>query len=181
MRKIIVFNMVTADGFIAGSNGEIDWHNVDEAFNEYAIETFKTIETILFGRVTYEIMESYWPTESGKEDNPIVANIMNTTEKIVFSKTLKNAEWNNTAVHKYITNIEINALKQKDGGDIIVLGSGTIVQELTKFKLVDEYRFMINPVVLGAGKTMFNDRLNLKFLKTKEFKNGNILLCYSPQ
>ncbi len=89
MRKVIVANLVSLDGFFAGPNGEIDWHIVDEEFNEYAIELLSTVDALLFGRVTYELMASYWPTPAATQNEPIVADKMNNLPKIVFSKTLK--------------------------------------------------------------------------------------------
>src|SRR5205085_11643140 len=96
MRNVFLFMMVTLDGFFEGPNQEIDWHNVDEEFNEFAIDQLDDVDTLLFGRVTYQLMASYWPTQSAKENDPIVADKMNTVPKIVFSKTLDKAEWNNS-------------------------------------------------------------------------------------
>ncbi len=100
MRKIYVFNLITLDGFFEGPNRELDWHNVDGEFNEFAIEQLNNSGLLLFGRVTYELMASYWPTELALKDDPIVADMMNSIPKIVFSRTLKKADWNNTRLIK---------------------------------------------------------------------------------
>ena len=100
MRKVILFMMVTLDGFFEGPNGEIDWHNVDQEFNKFAIEQLDSVDILLFGRKTYELMASYWPTPAAATDDPIVADKMNRLPKIVFSKTLSSVEWQNTRLVK---------------------------------------------------------------------------------
>ena len=187
MKKIIVFNLVSVDGFFAGLNGEIDWHMVDDEFNRFAIEQTSTFDTILFGRVTYKLFENYWPTVAtdlsiSKEDREI-AHTINSINKIVFSKTLDKVIWENTKLSHKIIPEEIIKLKQQPGKDIVIFGSGTIVQSLTNLNLIDEYRLLLNPVVLGKGKPLFSNmqnKLTLKLLKTKTFKSGNVLLCYKP-
>lgn len=183
MRKIIVSEMVTLDGYFEGPNREIDWHNVDEEFNKYAIDMLNSVDVLLFGRVTYELMASYWPTESAATDDPIVAGKMNSLPKIVFSRTMKNAEWNNTRLIKEIIAEEILKLKNQPGRDMVIFGSGSIVTTFTRLGLIDEYRIIVNPLALGRGNPLFkgmNDRLNLTLLKTKTFSSGNVLLYYRP-
>jgi dihydrofolate reductase len=183
MRKLFVFNLVTLDGYFEGPNREIDWHNVDAEFNEYAIDMLNSVDTLLFGRVTYELMASYWPTPDAIKNDPIVAEKMNTLPKIVFSKTLDKAEWNNTSLVKDVIPKEIEKMKQVPGKDIVILGSGSIMSEFAQRGLIDEYRIMVNPIVLGDGKPLFKgikDRLNLKLTKTRTFGNGNVLLYYQP-
>ena len=181
MRKLIVSNLITLDGFFAGPNGEIDWHNVDEEFNEYATRMLNNAGTLLFGRVTYDLMANYWPTEDGVADDPIIAEMMNNLPKVVFSRTMEKAEWNNTSLIKENIAQEIAEMKKQAGQDLVILGSGTIVQQLTKIGLIDEFRLIVNPIILGAGKTLFKDvdkKINLKLLETRTFKSGNVLLCY---
>ena len=183
MRKVILFNMVTLDGFFEGSNGEIDWHNVDEEFNEFAVDQVNAADGLIFGRVTYELMASYWPTPAAQADDPIVAEKMNTMPKIVFSRTLKTVEWNNTRLVKGDTVKEISELKQQPGKDLLIFGSADLASTLTNLGLIDEYRIMVNPVVLGKGKPLFKDikgKLNLRLLRTRNFSNGNVLLYYEP-
>ena len=178
MRKVFLFMMVTLDGFFEGPNQEIDWHNVDEEFNEFAIQQLNDVDTLLFGRVTYQLMASYWPTQSAIENDPIVADKMNTVPKIVFSKTLDKAEWINSRLVKENIAEEIAKLKQQQGRDLAIFGSSTLASSLLQMGLLDELRIMVNPVVLGNGNPLFkgmHDKLNLKLLKTKTFRSGNIL------
>jgi dihydrofolate reductase len=183
MRKVILFNMVTLDGFFEGPNGEIDWHKVDEEFNQFAIDQLNSVDVLLFGRVTYELMASYWPTPAATADDPIVAEKMNTMPKIVFSRTLEKAEWNNTRLVKENVVEEITRLKQQPGQDLIIFGSADLTATFIQYGLIGEYRIMVNPVVLGNGKPLFKgikDKFNLKLLKTKTFRSGNVLLYYQP-
>ena len=183
MRKVFLFMMVTLDGFFEGPDHEIDWHNVDEEFNEFAIDQLNEVDTLLFGRVTYEGMASYWPTQLAKEDDPVVADKMNTVPKLVFSKTLDKAEWNNSRLVKEHIAEEVSKLKQQQGRDLAIFGSSDLTASLLEMGLVDELRIMVNPVVLGKGKTLFkgiDEKVNLKLLKTKTFHSGNILLYYQP-
>lgn len=183
MRKLYAFNMVTLDGFFEGENHDISWHNVDSEFNDFAIEQLKQIGTLIFGRVTYELMASYWPTPEGIKDDPIVADYMNRTPKIVVSRTLQKADWNNTRLVKDHVVEELAKLKQQPGKDIAVFGSANLLSTLMQANLVDEHRVMVNPVILGKGTPLFKnskDKLNLKLVKTRTFGNGNVLLCYQP-
>lgn len=183
MRKLFVFNLVTLDGYFEGSNREIDWHNVDAEFNEYAIDMLNSVDTLIFGRVTYELMASYWPTADAIKNDPIVAEMINALPKIVFSKTLEKAEWNNTRIVKADIEEEIKKMKKHPGKDMALLGSGSILSQFARQGLMDEYRIMVNPIVLGDGKPLFKglkDRLNLKLTKTRTFGNGNVLLYYQP-
>jgi dihydrofolate reductase len=183
MRKIFVFNLVTLDGYFEGPNREIDWHNVDAEFNDYAIDMLKSVDTLLFGRVTYELMANYWPTSDAIKNDPIVAGKMNSLPKIVFSRTLDNVTWQNTRLVKVNIEEEIRKMKAMPGKDMALLGSASILTEFTQRGLLDEYRIMVNPVVLGDGKPLFSgikDSLKLKLIKTMTFRNGNVLLCYQP-
>jgi len=165
MRKIVLFNMATLDGLFAGPGGEIDWHHVDEEFNEFAIAQLNSAGGLLFGRATYQGMASYWPTDVAMKNDPIVADKMNTLPKIVFSRTLERVEWNNTRLVKGNVAEEISKLKQQPGKDLLLFGSADLASTLTNLGLIDEYRVMVNPVVLGSGKPLFKgmkDKLNLK-------------------
>ena len=183
MRKVILFLMVSLDGYFEGPNQEIDWHNVDAEFNEFALSQTNDVDTLLFGRVTYQLMASYWPTEAAKYDDPAVAERMNSLPKIVFSRTLDSVEWNNTRLIKDNVVEEITKLKQQPGKDIAIFGSSNLCVSLIKMGLIDEFRIMVNPIVLGDGHPLFNGlggKLNLKLLKTKTFNSGNVLLYYQP-
>lgn len=187
MRKIVVFNLVTVDGFFAGLNGEIDWHNYDAEMGAFSMEQMKSLGALIFGHTTYELMASYWPTPDGIKSEPVVAEIMNNIPKIIFSKTMQEVKdgpvWKNVKVFHEIKPEEIMKMKEQEGGDIAIFGSGTIVQQFTNLGLIDEYRLIVNPLILGSGKALFKDvknKHNLKLIKTKVFENGNVLLCYEP-
>lgn len=183
MRKVILFNLMTLDGFFAGPKGEIDWHNVDEEFNEFAIDQLDTADCLIFGRVTYELMASYWPTPAAIGDDPIVAQKMNSIPKLVFSRTLEQAEWNNTRLVRGNVVEEISKLKQQPGKNIFIFGSADLAATFIQNNLIDEYRLIVNPVVLGCGKPMFKsiqEKLNLSLVKTRLFRTGNVLLYYEP-
>ena len=184
MRKVFLFMMVTLDGFFEGPDHEIDWHNVNEEFNEFAIDQLNEIDTLLFGRVTYEGMASYWPTPFAKENDPVVADKMNTIPKIVFSKTLDKVEWSNSRLVKENIAEEVSQLKQQQGRDLAIFGSANLAVSLLEMGLIDELRIMVNPVVLGAGKSLFtglHNKVKLKLIKTRAFRSGNILLYYQPE
>ncbi len=187
MRKIIVFNLVTIDGFFAGPSGELDWHNYDDEMGAHSAEQMKSLSALIFGRTTYELMASYWLTPDGVKSEPVVAGIMNNIAKIVFSRTLKEVEdgplWKNVKVLPEIEPEEIIKMKEQEGGHIAIFGSGTIVRQFTNLGLIDEFRLVINPFILGSGKPLFIDikkKRNLKLLNTRVFKNGNVLLCCEP-
>ena len=184
MKKVIFFMLTTVDGYFEGLNREIDWHNVDEEFNEFAIDQLNSVDTLLFGRVTYELMANYWPTSQAIKTDPIVAGKMNQLQKIVFSQTLDKAEWQNTRLVKENAAAEIAWLKGQSGKNLIILGSSDLAVTLIPGGLIDEYRIMVNPLVLGKGKSLFKgikDRLKLRLIKTKTFRSGNVLLYYQPE
>ncbi|HEY3420496.1 MAG TPA: dihydrofolate reductase family protein [Methanomassiliicoccales archaeon] len=179
MRKIIVSNMVSLDGYMAGPNGEIDWFVWDRELEKYTIEMMGTVDTILFGRVTYEMMASYWPTDTA--NNPYVKERMNNLPKIVFSKKLKKVDWNNSTLAADIDPERIMRMKRMAGKNIVVLGSGAIVSALAKLGLVDEYRIIVNPVLIGGGISMFRnlgDRQKLKLLDAWQLGSGVAILTY---
>ncbi|HEU0297414.1 MAG TPA: dihydrofolate reductase family protein [Anaerolineales bacterium] len=185
MRKVILFNLVTLDGFFEGPNQDISWHNVDEEFNEFAINQLNETGTLLFGRVTYQVMASYWPTESAIRDDPTVAGLMNSLPKVVFSKTLDTAEWNNSRLVKEVHRVveEVSELKRQPGKDIAIFGSSDLAATLAEHGLIDEYRIMVVPVFLGDGRSLLRgikEKLNLKLLRVRTFKSGNVLLYYGP-
>jgi dihydrofolate reductase len=140
---------------------------------------------LVFGRVTYQMMASYWPTPAAIENDSEVAGLMNRLPKVVFSRTLDKAEWNNTKLLKGAERVaeEISDLKQPSGKDLLLFGSADLAATLTRLGLIDEYRLMVNPVVLGKGRPMFQDidqKLDLRLLQTKTFQSGNVLLYYRP-
>jgi dihydrofolate reductase len=183
MRKLILSMMVSLDGFYEGPNHEIDWHVVDQEFNEYASDLLSSVDLLLFGRVTYELMAAYWPTPAAVTDDPIIAYKMNNSSKVVFSNTLGRAEWNNTRLVKGEAAQEVIKLKQQPGKDMVIFGSGRLVSSLALSRLIDEYRLFVNPIILGQGNPIFkgiHERQNVRLLSTRTFQSGNVLLCYQP-
>ncbi len=183
MRKLFMFNMVTLDGFFEGPNQDISWHNVDAEFNEFAEEQLATIDTILFGRVTYQGMASFWPTPFAIENDPVIAAKMNEISKIVISHTLAKADWHNTRLIKDDVGQEVTQLKQQPGKDLAIFGSANLTASLMQMGLLDEFRIMVNPVVLGKGTPLFQDvsqPLKLTLIKMRTFDSGNVLLYYQP-
>ena len=182
MRNIIVSNYVTLDGFFEGPNREIDWFVWDDEVEQYGIDLLDRIDTILFGRVTYELMAGYWPTTT--EENPAITQAMNSLPKIVFSRTLDHVSWNNSRLVKGDLRDEVLKLKEGPGKDIVIYGSGSIVAALTNVGLIDEYQMMVNPVILGSGKPMFQGvekPVKLKLIRSRPFDIGNVLLYYQPE
>jgi len=183
MRKLSVFNLVTLDGYFAGEDGDISWHNVDMEFQEYAQKNSNSGNMLLFGRRTYELMANYWTSQDALKNDPIVAKGMNSSSKIVFSRTLNEVGWSNTRLVNDDMLGEVRKLKQLSGQDMTILGSGSIVAQLSQAGLIDEYQILLNPVVLGKGTTMFEgikNRLTLRLTESRTFGNGNVLLCYVP-
>ena len=180
--------MVSIDGYFEGENHDLSWHNVDSEFNDFAIEQLNESDTILFGRKTYELMRDFWPTENAKKVDPQAANLMNNTPKIVFSKTLESVEetefWKNVRLVPSNPVEVIKKLKNLPGKDIAILGSNNLVVSLLDQNVIDEFRIMVNPVTIGKGTPLFygiDHEVNFKLVKTRQFKNGNILLYYTSQ
>jgi len=183
MRKVSVFNFVTLDGYFKGPEGDLSWHRHGAEENAFAAEGLKSGNTLLFGRVTYEMMASYWPTPIAMQHDPIVAEGMNKADKIVFSRTLKKAGWNNTRLVEDNIVEEIMKMKRMPGKDMTLLGSGSIVTLFAEQGLLDEYQIMVDPVVLGRGTPIFKGikhKLDLKLIATRTFKSGVVLLSYQP-
>lgn len=186
MRKLISFTIVSVDGYFAGPGGEIDWFDSDEEDREFSQENAKPTAALIFGRATYELMAGYWPTPEAIRDDPVTAAVLNAAEKIVFSKTLKPVEygpvWKNVRILREIRAEEIRKLKEEGEGDFVILGSGSIVQQLANLGLIDEHQLLVVPVVLGAGRSLFRGvpRTRLKLLDIRTFRNGKIFVKYGP-
>ncbi|HVO31544.1 MAG TPA: dihydrofolate reductase family protein [bacterium] len=185
MRTLSVFNQVSLDGYFVDKNGEMRFaHKEDPEWLAFASENASGGGVLVFGRVTYDMMASYWPTPEARKNAPIVAERMNSLPKIVFSRTLEKASWNNTTLINGDIAARMRALKAEPGPDMVILGSGTIVAQLTDARLIDSYQVVVNPIVLGAGRTMFDglkEPLNLALTKTRTFGNGNVVLWYEPR
>jgi dihydrofolate reductase len=184
MRKLSMYNFLTLNGFYKGANDDISWHTHGGEEAEYSEKGAQSQSILLFGRKTYEMMYSFWPTPQAYENMPVVADGMNKSQKIVVSNTLDKAEWNNTTILKGNLVEEIKKLKQQPGNDITILGSGSIITQLADAGLIDNYQIMIDPVAIGEGTSIFSGishNLNLKLTDTRVFKSGVVLLCYEPK
>jgi dihydrofolate reductase len=181
MKKLFSFMVATVDGYYEGPNQEFDFWVLDKEFDDFSVQQLDEVDTLVFGRVTYEGMAAYWPTSAAQDDDPRVTSRMNDISKIVVSRTLDEAEWANTRV---IQNAEeLTTLKQEPGKDIAIFGSSDLTVSLVQMGLVDELRIMVNPVVIGAGKSMFrtaDEHFSLNLLGSRTFKSGNVLLRYAP-
>jgi dihydrofolate reductase len=183
VRKLLSFMVVTLDGYYEGPNGEFDWPNVDDEFYEFSISQLNDIDTLLFGRVTYEGMASYWPTPEAREFDPVITDRMNGIEKFVFSSTLKEASWQNSTLLTEDPVTAVAKLKSEPGNALALFGSPSLTVSLLEHGLVDELRVMIHPILLGGGKSLFkelSDRVHLKLGTTLVFSSGNVLLTYRP-
>ena len=185
MRKLIVSNLISLDGFMAGPAGEIDWFTglADKEFEEYGVRLIESIDTILFGRVTFQLMAGYWPTASAAEDDPRIIAAMNDLPKVVFSRTLGKVEWKNSRLVNGDPAGEVAKLKAQPGKHLVIYGSGGLVSELSQQGLIDDYRIFVAPLALGSGLPMFRGlsrRIGLRLVETKSFRTGMVLLRYEP-
>jgi dihydrofolate reductase len=184
MQKLTVFNNVSIDGYFTDAQGEMNFAQnqvPDAEWDAFIAGNAQGKPTMLFGRVTYQMMESFWPTPAAMTQMPDVAESMNKSPKVVFSRTLKKADWNNTRLYKDDLAGHVRQLKEADGEGLIIFGSGTIVEQLAEAGLIDKYSLVITPVVLGKGRSMFEglpEKQTLKLTGSRNFKNGNILLEY---
>jgi dihydrofolate reductase len=184
MRKLRVFENVSLDGFFADAAGDMSWaHKHDPEWNAFAGGNASGDGALLFGRVTYQMMAGFWPTPQAAQMLPDVAAGMNRMPKFVASRTLDRAEWQNTTLLRGDLAGGIRALKASPGPDLVVLGSGSIVSQLTQAGLIDEFQLVVTPVVLGRGRTLFETvdrRIDLRCTRSRSFSNGNQVLWYEP-
>jgi dihydrofolate reductase len=188
MKKLVLFMHTSLDGFVAGPNREIDWIKVDEEIFDYSAKFIDQADTALYGRVTYQMMENYWPTAANSptatRHDKVHSKWYNNVAKIVVSKTMQQTNTGNTKFVGFDIPKEINRVKQKTGKDIILLGSPTIARMLTQEKLIDDYRLFVNPIILRNGISLFagiKDIVQLKLLTTKIFSSGVIGLHYTRE
>ncbi|WP_457581163.1 dihydrofolate reductase family protein [Ensifer canadensis] len=179
MRKVIMWDMVSVDGFFEAPGHDINWFVFEDELAAYIGETQLEADTLLFGRITYEMMASYWPEAEGN-----IATFMNGVEKYVFSRSLERADWHNTTLIAGDAVAEVGRLKALEGGTIFIFGSADFAAGLVEKGLVDEYRLGINPVLLGGGVPLFKalpKRTALKLTHTRPLKSGVVILHYQPQ
>ncbi len=190
MRKIIVSEFYTLDGIMSDPQDKMDW--ITAGFNDemgkYESDLYDNADTLLLGRTTYKIFEGYWPNAASNPATPPgdieMAHKINKITKIVFSHSMESVEWKNSKLLKEINPEEIVKLKKEKGKNILVIGSASIVQQLTNLGLIDEYHLLVHPVVMGNGKPLFKDikqKHDLKLLEAKTFKNGVVMLRYAPK
>jgi dihydrofolate reductase len=185
MRKVILLMHASLDGFVGGPDGELDWVRHGDDIFQYVTDHFSGIDTAIYGRVTYGMMESYWPTVPSNPDSTEqelhhsewVENI----NKVVISRSLENVSWNNTVLIRDNVKEEIEKLKQLPGKDMMIFGSPSITRLFMELDLIDEYLINVNPVVLGRGIPLFQDvreKISLQLLKATTFEAGVVGLHY---
>lgn len=180
MRKLIMWNIITLDGYFEGNqNWDLSFHNTiwGPELERLSIEQLHAADYLVFGRVTYEGMAAHWVKAKGE-----IADLMNKIPKLVFSKTLKSAEWNNTTLIKENASAEIIKLKEQDGKDMYVFGSANLSETFVNDNLFDEYRIGIASSLLGSGRPLFNQGIsarNLTLVSTQQLLTGGVVLKYT--
>ncbi|HEY7163807.1 MAG TPA: dihydrofolate reductase family protein [Candidatus Binatia bacterium] len=196
-RRIVTFNWVTADGYFAGPDGNLDWVVPDEEQAKAAAKGITNFDTVLFGRRTYEIFEKFWGhvvvddagtvqdphrSERRSSEHGTVAIALNSMKKLVFSRILKEVSWSNSRLVRELDPREIETMKRQPGKDMIIFGSGSIVSQLTQHDLIDEYQFTVCPIFLGKGQPLLtgvSKHLRLGLLEAKALPSGDVMLCYA--
>ena len=187
MRKLVLFLHASLDGFVEGPNGEMDigWVSYDTDLERHAKEILSTADTVIWGRGTYQMMHSYWPSvpsnPSASQHERDHAEWIDKTEKIVFSTTLEKVDWNNSRLVNKNIEKEIRHLKQQPGKDMVILGSPRLAHHFMRLDLIDEYKITVSPVLIGKGLPLFqglNEKINLKLIENKTFDSGAIGLVY---
>lgn len=186
MRRLIVFNNISLDGYFVDAGGDMRWAHSggkDPEFEAFAAGNASGDSELVFGRKTYEVMAGYWPTPAARAAMPDVAENMNRKRKVVFSRSLTRADWANTRLVNTDPAAAIRRMKAANGPGLVILGSGTIVAQAAAAVLVDEFQFVVIPIVLGGGRTLFEGlggpcRLSLE--ESRKFASGKVFLRYRP-
>jgi len=179
MRRLIMWNLVSLDGFFEGAKSwDLGWHESvwGDELERLSIDQLKSADMLLFGRVTYEGMAGYWSSAKGE-----IADRMNNIRKVVFSRTLEKASWNNTKLVKGNAAEEVAKLKEQNGKDLFIFGSANLSSTLMRHHLIDEYRLCLAPIVLGAGTPLFKaspETMKLKLIEARPLKSGGVILRY---
>jgi dihydrofolate reductase len=196
MRRIVMFNWLTADGYFAGPDGNLNWVVPDEEQAKAAAAGISGVDTFLFGRRTYELFEGFWrhalgdsptvpdPHDPGRRspEHRAIAIALNEMTKVVFSRTLKDVTWKNSRLLHELDPREVETMKRQPGKDMIVFGSGSIVSQLTQHALIDEYQFVVCPIFIGSGRPLLRDvskSVKLDLLEAKPYPSGDVLLRYA--
>jgi dihydrofolate reductase len=186
MRKVVLFMHISLDGFCAGPNGELDWVSYDEELQKHAADIVSDVGTSMYGRVTYQMMENYWPTvltDGKKHDKHTTehAEWVENIPKVVFSKTLPKVTWNNTTLIKSNIAEEVSKLKMQPGKNLVIFGSPGLSHEFMEMDLIDEYQLTVSPVILGNGIPIFDKvktTTKLNLIKSTTLKSGVVTLHY---
>lgn len=184
MRKLSMFNTVSVDGFFTDAHGDMRWAQAggdDAEWREFAAGNAGGGGALMLGRVTYDMMAGFWPTPAAAMQDATVVARMNEGPKFVVSRSLENPAWNNTSVLSGDLATAVRELKATDGPDIVILGSGSIVSQLTEANLIDAYQFVVTPLLLGTGRPLFETvttRPTLTLVSSRAFKNGKTVLGY---
>ena len=193
-----MFNRVSVDGYFASEDGNLDWTVPDEAIDQAGAARMNEFDTMLFGRHTYDAFESFWPHAAGDSDTAsdphtagrrsktllAMASWINRTAKFVFSTKKKTVSWQHSRLFSKLDPAEIDALKRAPGKDTIIFGSGSLVSQLTEHGLIDEYQFIVGPLLLGSGRSLIqgvSERVPLQLLEAKPYASGNLMLRYAPR
>jgi dihydrofolate reductase len=183
MRRLFLQINVSLDGFIEDAAGEIDWHFADAEFDAFIDATLQSIDAMVFGRVAFEKLARYWRTASPPEASEVQVRLMHELPKYVVSDRLGRTEWNNSHTVGGDIAAAITALKQQPGGDIALFAGGGVATSFVQLGLIDEYRLIVNPVLLGAGTRLFGggyERSDLRLIETRRFASGALVLFYEP-
>lgn len=179
MAKLIMWNLMTLDGFVEGPNRDISWHSDvwGEELEQLSIEQLHAAGGLIFGRVTYQLMAHHWPNATGE-----IADFMNASPKYVFSRTLTKSDWNNTRMFGADVPDTVARLKRESTKDIFLFGSADLAASLMPHGLIDEFRIAVNPVILGGGTPLFKqgERVKLKLLDSRPLSTGIVILRYQP-
>jgi dihydrofolate reductase len=198
VRRILAFDWLTADGYFAGVDGNLSWVVPDDEQAKAAATGTPAADTVLFGRRTYELFEGFWrkalqdsatapdPHRPGQQsrEHRVIAVWMNEAAKLVFSRTLKDVTWNNARLIRELDVDEIAAMKQRPGKNLMIFGSGSIVSQLTRHALIDEYQFVVCPVFLGEGRRLLEGLskiVALELLEARKYPSGDVSLRYAPR
>jgi dihydrofolate reductase len=183
MQTLASFIFTSLDGFYEGPNGELDWPIVDQEFNDFAARQLDEADVLAFGRATYEHMAAYWPTEQANANDPAMTSRMNNKEKLVFSTTLTDVDWSGTTLVRGDATEQIPTIMDAAGKELLVIGSAHLTANLAQADILDELRIMVCPIVLGQGRSLFEDlkdRVSLSLIGVRQFKSGNLVLTYRP-
>ncbi len=183
MPSLSCFNFISLNGFYKGLKDDISWHRHGEEENAFSAVNAQKDNILLFGRVTYEMMSTFWTTIEARTMAPLVAEGMNKAEKIVFSRTLETTSWENTRIVQHDIYAEVKRLKETGTRDMTILGSGSIISQLADHGLIDQYSIMLDPVAIPYGSSFLHGisrKLDLKLVNTRTFKSGVVLLNYVP-